>query len=200
MEAIQYILDRFRISKVNQTILEREITDVVTGDHQEHPVMLPITRSRRGTNNSEESNIDTPAANSILGELQGETTNSGQITSVIREGRISWERRTREPLPQLDDVSECVGKQLDHLNLPKKYQSVPPEGVLIPLAEDYPEGLFAIPNKEGQPRIIVPSSMIKPLILQTHEDIHHQNHIKVLHVLRAAYYWPNIKRMWLGRY
>jgi hypothetical protein len=37
----------------------------------------------------------------------------------------------------LDDVSEWVGKQLDHLNLPKKYQSVPPEGVLIPLAEDY---------------------------------------------------------------
>ncbi len=49
---------------------------------------------------------------------------------------------------QLDDVSEWVGKQLDHLNLPKKYQCVPPEGVLIPLTEDYPEGLFAIPNTE----------------------------------------------------
>jgi hypothetical protein len=34
--------------------------------------------------------------------------------------------------------------------------------------------------------------MVKPLILQTHEDIHHQHHIKVLHVLRAAYYWPNM--------
>jgi hypothetical protein len=38
----------------------------------------------------------------------------------------------------------------------------------------------------------VPPAMIKPLILQTHEDIHHQHHIKVLHVLRAAYYWPNM--------
>ncbi len=36
--------------------------------------------------------------------------------------------------------------------------------------------------------------MIKPLILQTHEDIHHQNHIKVLHMLRAAYYWPNMAK------
>jgi hypothetical protein len=79
-------------------------------------------------------------------------------------------------------------------SIPKKYQSVPLERVLIPLAEDYPEGLFAIPNKEGQPRIIVPSSMIKPLILKTHEDIYHQNHIKVLHVLRAAYHWLNMAK------
>ena len=52
--------------------------------------------------------------------------------------------------------------------------------------EEYPEGLFAIPNKEGQPRIIVPPAMVKPLILQTHEDIHHQHHIKVLHVLHLV--------------
>ncbi len=60
--------------------------------------------------------------------------------------------------------------------------------------EDYPEGLFAIPNKEGQLRIIVPPAMVKPPILQTHEDIHHQHHIKVLHVLRAVYYWPNMAK------
>ncbi len=36
--------------------------------------------------------------------------------------------------------------------------------------------------------------MVKPLILQTHEDIHHQNHTKVLHVLRAAYYWPHMAK------
>jgi hypothetical protein len=103
------------------------------------------------------------------------------MAPVIRERRIRWERQPREPLPHLEDVSEWVGKQLDHINLPKKYQSVSPEGELIPLNEDYPEGLFAIPNKEGQSRIIVPPAMVKPLLLQTHEDIHHQHHIKVLH-------------------
>ncbi len=122
MEVIQYTFDKLRSSKANQTIREREITDVAAADHQEHPVILPITRSRRDANNSKESNIDTSAANSIVGEPQGETTNSEQITSVIREGRIRWERRPREPLPQLDDVSEWVGKQLNYLNLPKQYQ------------------------------------------------------------------------------
>ena len=194
IEMVQCSLDKFRRSKANQMILEQGVTEVVEADHQEQPVMLPITRSKMGARNSPGSSIDTPAANSIVEAPQGETSNNGRIISVIREGRIKWERCPREPLPQLDDVSEWVGKQLDHLNLPKKYQCVPPEGVLIPLAEDYPEGLFAIPNKDGQPRIIVPSSMIKPLILQTHEDIHHQNHIKVLHVLRAAYYWPNMAK------
>jgi len=58
----------------------------------------------------------------------------------------------------------------------------------------YPEGLLAVPNAEGQPRIIVPPSEIKALILQTHEDIHHQNHLKVLHVLKATYYWPNMAK------
>jgi hypothetical protein len=137
MEVIQCTLDRFKDSKASQTIIDKECTGVVTGDSQTHPVMLPITRSRRNATNGQESIIDTPAADSILGEPQVESTNRGKITSVIREGRIRWERRPREPLPQLDDVSEWVGKQLDHLNLPKKYQSVPPEGVLIPLAEDY---------------------------------------------------------------
>jgi hypothetical protein len=157
IEVIQCTLDKFRSSKAYQMILEQGVTEVVEADHQEQPpIMLLITRSKLGASNSLESSIDTPAANSIVEAPQGETTDKGRVTSVIREDRIRWERRPREPLPQLDDVSEWVGKQLDHLNLPKKYQYVPPEGVLIPLAEDYPEGLFAIPNKEGQPRIIVP--------------------------------------------
>ncbi len=82
-------------------------------------------------------------------------TSKGQAKLKLFE---SQERQPREPLPPLKDVKEWVGKQLDHDNLPKKYQSVPPEGELIPFNEDHPEGLFAIPNKEGQQRIIVPPS------------------------------------------
>ncbi len=62
------------------------------------------------------------------------------------------------------------------------------EGKLIPMDSTYPEGLLAVPNAEkGQSRIIVPPIEIKALILQTHEDIHHQNHVKVTHVLKASY-------------
>jgi hypothetical protein len=81
IEVIQYALDKFRNSKANQTILEQGVTEVVEADHQEQPVMLPITRSRLGASNSLESNIDTPAANSIVEVPQGETTDKGRVTS-----------------------------------------------------------------------------------------------------------------------
>jgi hypothetical protein len=69
-----------------------------------------------------------------------------------------------------------------------------PEGELIAMDSTYPEGLLAVPNAEGHLRTIVPPSEIKALTLQTHEDIHHQNHFKVLHVLKASYYWPNMAK------
>jgi hypothetical protein len=73
--------------------------------------------------------------------------------------------------------------------MPIKYQHMHPEGELITMDSAYlPEGLLAVPNTEGQPRIIVPPSEIKALTLQTHEDIQHQNHVKVLHVLKLSYY------------
>ncbi len=165
-------------------------TNVADTDPSPYSIMLPptrsqrhiagggVSRSQRNAASGEDSSIHTPAAGSVLGESQAGPTSDDQITPVIRERRIRWERQPREPLPPLKDVREWVGKQLDHENLPKKYQSVPPEGELMPLNEDYPEGLFAIPNKKGQPRIIVPPAMVKSLILQTHEDIHHQHHIK----------------------
>jgi hypothetical protein len=113
---------------------------------------------------------------------------------VISKGRIKWKRIPREPIPQLSDINLWVGQQLRHTNMPAKYLNVQPKGNLIPMDSTYPEGLLAVPNAEGQPRIIVPPAEIKALILQTHEDIHHQNHIKVLHVLKATYYWPNMAK------
>ena len=58
--------------------------------------------------------------------------------------------------------------------------------------EGYPEGLLAIPNDDGTPRIIVPKAQIKALVLQCHEDIHHQSHVKVLHILKPLFYWPGM--------
>ena len=69
---------------------------------------------------------------------------------------------------------------------------MPPNGELMASLEGYPEGLLAIPNDDGSPRIIVPKSQIKSLVLQCHEDIHHQSHVKVLYILKPLFYWPGM--------
>jgi hypothetical protein len=78
--------------------------------------------------------------------------------------------------------------------MPSKYQHMHPEGELIAMDSTYPEGFLAVPNTEGHLRIIVPPSEIKTLTLQTHEDIHHQTNFKVLHLLKASYFWPNMAK------
>ncbi len=76
--------------------------------------------------------------------------------------------------------------------MPDKYMDTPPHGLLITQVDGYPEGLLAVPNPHGSPRIIVPKSQVDALVLQCHEDIHHQSHIKVLYVFKALYYWPGM--------
>jgi hypothetical protein len=61
-----------------------------------------------------------------------------------------------------------------------------------PSIDGYPEGLLATPNEDGYLRIIVPRSQIKALVLQCHEDIHHQSHIKVFYILQLLFYWPGM--------
>jgi hypothetical protein len=77
--------------------------------------------------------------------------------------------------------------------MPKEYMDVTPVGKLLASLEGHPEGLLAIPNTDGSPRIIViPRSQILALVLQTHEDIHHQSHVKVLYILKPLFYWPGM--------
>jgi hypothetical protein len=150
-------------------------------------IMLPSTRSMaKRTKNIKNQSSSTSQESSHEQQVIKE-----DITPVVSEGRIKWKRLPREPIPQLSDINSWVGQQLRHANMPAKYLNVQPKGNLIPMDSTYPEGLLAVPNAEGQPRIIVPPAEVKALILQTHEDIHHQNHLKVLHVLKATYYWPN---------
>jgi hypothetical protein len=120
-------------------ILGDNYTNIDNTGSSSSPVILPITRSQRNIvgrrvsraqpngDNGGDSSIHTPAADSVVGESQEGPTSDGQIIPVIRERRIRWERQPREPLPPLKNVKEWVGKQLDHVNLPKKCQSVPPE-------------------------------------------------------------------------
>jgi hypothetical protein len=78
--------------------------------------------------------------------------------------------------------------------MPKEYTEEPPKGKLITTVEGHPIGLLAIPNPDGSPRIIVPRSQVLALVLQTHEDIHHQSHIKVFYILKPLFYWPGMDK------
>jgi hypothetical protein len=152
--------------------------------------MLPSTRSMARLT----KNVKKRPSNTTSESSHKQQSSKEDVTPVISEGRIKWKRIPREPIPQLSDINLWVGQQLRHANMPTKYLNVQPKGNLIPMDSTYPEGLLAVPNAEGQPRIIVPPAVVKALIFQTHEDIHHQNHLKASRVLKATYYWPNMAK------
>ena len=56
-------------------------------------------------------------------------------------------------------------------------------------------GLCGVIGDHGQPRIIVPIAQQKRLLLQTHEDLLHQDHSRVHKILRTLYYWPGMEAM-----
>jgi hypothetical protein len=89
----------------------------------------------------------------------------------------------------LSHVDQWVGPQLDHDNLPARYTCGPPKGELVRNIPGHPVELLGIPNHlEANPRIIVPKAMCEAITMHTHEDIHHQNHQKVTHILKPLYY------------
>jgi len=88
-----------------------------------------------------------------------------------------------------------VGIQKEQHKLPTKYEHESPKGELIKGIPGRPAELLGIPNHLGiQPRIIVPKRFCEALTMHTHEDIHHQNHQKVTHILKPLYYWPGMDR------
>ena len=85
------------------------------------------------------------------------------VAPIHGNGAIKWTNVPRQPIPPLDDVSLWVGHQLNHKRMPKEYKHMPPDGELMVSLDGYPEGLLAIPNDDGSPRIIVPRNQIKSL-------------------------------------
>ena len=122
--------------------------------------------------------MSTPSANAIIsGERHTEEHETGTITPVLENHRIKWKIIPKQPISELLDVSQWIGHQLNYKRMPKEYMDVTPVGKLLASLEGHPEGLLAIPNTDGSPRIIVPRSQILAVVLQTHEDIHHQSHV-----------------------
>ena len=164
---------------------------------------FPVTRSRRSTPSQLQvaqtstspgwQSIHTPAGNTIVsGDRHSEEQGMSSVAPLNENGTIKWANVPRQPIPPLDDDNLWVGHQLNHKRMPKEYKHMPPEGELMVSLEGYPEGLLAIPNDDGTPRIIVPKAQIKALVLQCHEDIHHQSHVKVLHILKPIFYWTGM--------
>ena len=139
------------------------------------------------------SAIHTPAGETIVsGDRLTEERGMSSVAPLHENGTIRWTNVPRQPIPPLQNINLWVGHQLNHKRLPKEYKHMPPDGKLMASLEGYPEGLMAIPNDDGSPRIIVPKSQIKSLVLQCHEDIHHQSHVKVLYILKPLFYWPGM--------
>ncbi len=92
-------------------------------------------------------------------------------------------------MPILTPVDQWVGSQLDHDNLLKNYTCGPPKGELIRDIPGHPLIFLG-----AHPRIIVPKAVREAITIHTHEDIHHQNHQKVTHILKPLYYWPGMDR------
>jgi hypothetical protein len=158
-------------------------------DHDASVEMLPLTRSRKrimGNDTEQSEPTLTPAHNTTRAQSN---LNKQLITSSIEHGRLSWKRSPREPLPMLTPVDQWVGSQLDHDNLPKKYTCRPPKEVIKDIP-GHPADLLGIPNHLGaHPTIIVPKAVHEAITMHTHEEIHHQNHQKVTHILKPLHYW-----------
>ncbi len=155
---------------------------------------MATTRSKKKT----VDNVD-EQSESVLTLAHGTITRSRStaekqmVVPALEKERISWKRAPRQPLPVLTPIESWVGLQLEHEKIPAKYMHEPPEGELIKNISGRPAELLGIPNHLGtQPRIIVPKTFCEALTMHTHEDIHHQNHQKVTHILKPSYYWPGM--------
>ncbi len=155
---------------------------------------FPITRSQRKLHESS-SEILTPASETIIsGNRHTQEQGVSTIVPINDNGTIRWTNVPKQPIPSLDNVGMWIGHQLQYKRMPVKYQHMPPEGELITAIDGYPEGLLGIPNNDGSLRIIVPKSQRKALVMQCHEDMHHQSHVKVLYILKPLFYWPGMTK------
>jgi hypothetical protein len=112
-----------------------------------------VTRAQHRTDTS----VSTPAANNIItGERDISGHETRTITPILDNNRIKWTNVPKQPIPELQDISLWIGHQLNHKRMPKEFTDVPPNGKLLTSIKGHPEGLLAIPNVDGFPRIIVP--------------------------------------------
>ncbi len=185
------VVDAFPTTRASARLKDKRIAKQNSDDSITRP------KGKRTTDvvHPEWSGISTSAGRAIVsGDRHSEEQGISAVTPVHENGKITWTNVPRQPIPKLDDVDLWIGRQLNHEKLPAKYLYEAPEGELVTSIEGYPEGLLAIPGENGSLRIIVPRYQIKALVLQCHEDIHHQSHVKVLYILRPLFYWPGMSK------
>ena len=139
-------------------------------------------------------------------QMQRETQNKSSSKGVRKKEKVAKARKSSstsiEMIPDLNvkpsspniimaPITTWIGKQLLNQEISNTLKSQ-----IITSYEKYPDGLMAIPSAKegGAPRIIVPVDVQRDLILQSHIDIHHQNHSKVYKLLSPLYYWPSMAK------
>ena len=137
--------------------------------------------------------ITTPPLSNIKAQEANKTTmkakEANKNTKTTPPPKFKKRKRNldieRKPSPP---IASWIGKQILNQQIPVRQQSY-----LISSLEGYPEGLLAM-KIEGSDnaRIIVPVEHQRQLVIDTHEDIHHQGYQKVHHILYPLYYWPNM--------
>jgi hypothetical protein len=103
---------------VFQESISREHAATIDGPYgpQETLEAFPITRSR----NRADTTITNPAANSITsGERHTSEHETRTIIPEWENNKIKWKNVPRQPIPQLNDISQWIGHQLNHKRMPK---------------------------------------------------------------------------------
>ena len=132
--------------------------------------------------------------------MQRETQNKSSSKGVRKKVIVA--KSTKSPAPSIEKIPDLnvkpsspnmimapittwIGKQLINQEISNTLKNQ-----IITSYEKYPDGLMVIPSAKvgGAPRIIVPVDVQRDLILQSHIDIHHQNHSKVYKLLSPLYY------------
>ncbi len=89
----------------------------------EHAESFPITRSSRNSNREDvdSSNISTLAAESIIsGQRHIDNHSTSSVSPQISNGRIRWTNTPRQLIPQVEDINQWIGHQLNHQRMPDK--------------------------------------------------------------------------------
>ena len=126
------------------------------------------------------------------------TENVNQLISTRSKRNAQKEKETfGEPASQVIDIGKFEEQEpvVTWINHQLDGQKMPPNvhKSIISSIEGYPDGLLGIPSDTGgPPRIIVPVSAQKELVLKTHRSIHHQRYQKVQHILYPLFYWPGM--------
>lgn len=154
-------------------------------DSSQKKILKNFTHPESAASKQSSSPNNNLAKNKNLAPLKTGTYKDAVQDSYALKGKL---KMTTATTTAPDPISTWVGQQLLGQKLPADVE----ERYLKQIPNQH-LGLCGVMGDHGQPRIIVPVSQQKRLLLQTHEDLLHQDHSRVHKILRTIYYWPGME-------